>query len=431
MCDFNRSFVSGRCYLLPFLAKVWPALWNPQTGGHDSRRMNIFMKKKIICSASDLTRGLPWPLEALPNVVTETNSGGCGLVEAPGGFAPPVCINLPRREGRKKLSHTLEFDPWESLLRRRFAMFSVCARLPSICWQIVGSGQVPAAFTQVAERTAVCKRQNSKSVCSLPPSVVRGIISASVGEQILVLRVAESSKSHNSKADEEDFEEDYEEEEEEEGLEAEEEWEPSEAGRLCADRPPPSLSLSLRPAFVTAAAAAAAGPWSGDGVENRALLQNMHKQHWRTALTTTTNVIWTGWLMWEVGSDQGGGAGWRRWGWVWPTWPTCCSCSPSTSPPPRRRRAWTPACRRSSAGTSPSATRRTICSSHRAILKTIQRESSASGAVIPQFRQNSCVRLIEIFPAATANINLFVSRLKGNNWIFLSEPSPIMAWPCQ
>ena len=22
MCDFNRSFVSGRCYLLPFLAKV-------------------------------------------------------------------------------------------------------------------------------------------------------------------------------------------------------------------------------------------------------------------------------------------------------------------------------------------------------------------------------------------------------------------------
>ena len=47
--------------------------------------------------------------------------------------------------------------------------------------------------------------------------------SASVEEQILVLRVAESSKSHNSKADEEDFEEDYEEEEEEEGLEAEEE----------------------------------------------------------------------------------------------------------------------------------------------------------------------------------------------------------------
>ena len=87
----------------------------------------------------------------------------------------------------------------------------------------MGSGQVPAAFTQVAERTAVCKRQNSKSVCSLPPSVVRGIISASVEEQILVLRVAKSSKSHNSKADEEDFEEDYEEEEEEEGLEAEEE----------------------------------------------------------------------------------------------------------------------------------------------------------------------------------------------------------------
>ena len=85
----------------------------------------------------------------------------------------------------------------------------------------MGSGQVPAAFTQVAERTAVCKRQNSKSVCSLPPSVVRGIISASVGEQILVLRVAESSKSHNSKADEEDFEE--EEDYEEEGLEAEEE----------------------------------------------------------------------------------------------------------------------------------------------------------------------------------------------------------------
>ena len=85
----------------------------------------------------------------------------------------------------------------------------------------MGSGQVPAAFTQVAKRTAVCKRQNSKSVCSLPPSVVRGIISASVGEQILVLRVAESSKSHNSKADEEDFEE--EEDYEEEGLEAEEE----------------------------------------------------------------------------------------------------------------------------------------------------------------------------------------------------------------
>ena len=80
---------------------------------------------------------------------------------------------------------------------------------------------MPAAFTQVAERTAVCKRQNSKSVCSLPPSVVRGIISASVGEQILVLRVAESSKSRNSKADEEDYED--KEEEEEEGLEAEEE----------------------------------------------------------------------------------------------------------------------------------------------------------------------------------------------------------------
>ena len=45
--------------------------------------------------------------------------------------------------------------------------------------------------------------------------------SASVEEQILVLRVAESSKSHNSKADEEDFEE--EEDYEEEGLEAEEE----------------------------------------------------------------------------------------------------------------------------------------------------------------------------------------------------------------
>ena len=42
--------------------------------------------------------------------------------------------------------------------------------------------------------------------------------SASVEEQILVLRVAESSKSRNSKADEEDYEE-----EEEEGLEAEEE----------------------------------------------------------------------------------------------------------------------------------------------------------------------------------------------------------------
>ena len=88
----------------------------------------------------------------------------------------------------------------------------------------MGSGQVPAAFTQVAERTAVCKRQNSKSVCSLPPCSARHHNgSASVEEQILVLRVAESSKSHNSKADEEDFEEDYEEEEEEEGLEAEEE----------------------------------------------------------------------------------------------------------------------------------------------------------------------------------------------------------------
>ena len=43
--------------------------------------------------------------------------------------------------------------------------------------------------------------------------------SAFVEEQILVLRVAESSKSHNSKADEED----YEDKEEEEGLEAEEE----------------------------------------------------------------------------------------------------------------------------------------------------------------------------------------------------------------
>ena len=42
--------------------------------------------------------------------------------------------------------------------------------------------------------------------------------SASVEEQILVLRVAESSKSHNSKADEEDYED-----KEEEGLEAEEE----------------------------------------------------------------------------------------------------------------------------------------------------------------------------------------------------------------
>ena len=86
----------------------------------------------------------------------------------------------------------------------------------------MGSGQVPAAFTQVAERTAVCKRQNSKSVCSLPPCSARHHNgSASVEEQILVLRVAESSKSHNSKADEEDFEE--EEDYEEEGLEAEEE----------------------------------------------------------------------------------------------------------------------------------------------------------------------------------------------------------------
>ena len=42
--------------------------------------------------------------------------------------------------------------------------------------------------------------------------------SASVEEQILVLRVAESSKSRNSKADEEDYED-----KEEEGLEAEEE----------------------------------------------------------------------------------------------------------------------------------------------------------------------------------------------------------------
>ena len=156
MCNF-QLFLCLRAPLSPFLlGKGHPALWNTPSGGHDGGDFHFFLFLINFLPKVSRPRCVHhWWLHGGKVVTGEPTVGGLGA-----GGHRRICSTSLHKTAALRGSPLLSSSP---ILSFQFRLFSSLRALDLLTNS--GDWQIASCF-YTGSGLSLCKRQNSKSVCS-------------------------------------------------------------------------------------------------------------------------------------------------------------------------------------------------------------------------------------------------------------------------